>query len=87
MTKTASRLKSLGITPVVTPDAGLFLWCRLPDGIDASRPAHHALGEGVVLAPGNVFSPSLSADNLMRFNVAQCDNPRVFEVLERAMRP
>lgn len=87
MTKTASRLKSLGITPVVTPDAGLFLWCSLPDGIDASRTAHHALGEGVVLAPGNVFSPSLSADNLMRFNVAQCDNPRVFEALERAMRP
>ncbi|MFV1850892.1 MAG: PLP-dependent aminotransferase family protein [Thalassospira sp.] len=87
MTKTASRLKSLGITPVVTPDAGLFLWCKLPDGIDASRTAHHALGDGVVLAPGNVFSPSLAADNLMRFNVAQCDNPRVFEVLERAMRP
>lgn len=87
MTATANRLQSLGITPEITPDAGLFLWCRLPDGIDAAQTARAALAEGIVLAPGNVFSLSQSAGNLMRFNVAQCENPKVFELLERAMKP
>ncbi|WP_443082637.1 aminotransferase-like domain-containing protein [Thalassospira sp. CH_XMU1448-2] len=87
MTQTAKRLASLGIYPVVTPNAGLFLWCALPDGIDAAQVARNALGDGVVLAPGNVFSFSQSAGNLMRFNVAQCQNPKIFDVLERAMRP
>lgn len=87
MTTIANRLQSLGITPEIMPDAGLFLWCRLPDGIDAAQTARVALAEGIVLAPGNVFSLSQSAGNLMRFNVAQCENPKVFEVLERAMKP
>jgi hypothetical protein len=40
----------------------------------------------VVLAPGNVFSPSLSAPDFMRFNTAQMRGPRVAAVLARAMR-
>jgi len=43
------------------------------------------LRENVVLAPGNVFSPSRSMDGFMRFNVSQMADPRVFEVLGRAM--
>ncbi|WP_412558353.1 PLP-dependent aminotransferase family protein [Thalassospira sp. MIT1370] len=87
MTSTAKQLASRGIRPVITPDAGIFLWCALPDGIDAAQTARNALADGVVLAPGNVFSISQSAGNLMRFNVAQCRNPEIFKVLERAMRP
>ncbi|WP_437128969.1 PLP-dependent aminotransferase family protein [Thalassospira aquimaris] len=86
MTQTANNLASLGIHPVLAPKAGIFLWCALPDGIDAAQTARNALADGVVLAPGNVFSMSQSAGNLMRFNVAQCQHPKIFEVLERAMR-
>ena len=86
MDVTQTRLKSLGITPVITPDAGIFLWCRLPDRIDAAIVARNALVDGVVLAPGNVFSISQSANNLMRFNVAQCADDRVFDILARAMQ-
>lgn len=86
MTRTANDLASLGIHPVLTPNAGIFLWCALPDGIDAAQTARNALADGVVLAPGNVFSISQSAGNLMRFNVAQCQPPKILEVLERAMR-
>jgi DNA-binding transcriptional MocR family regulator len=49
--------------------------------------ARRALEEGVVLAPGNVFSPSGSAGRYLRFNVAQCAEPRIFETLRRAMSP
>ena len=63
----------------------MFLWCRLPQGHDAADVARAGLKEGVVLAPGNAFSPSRSASDFMRFNVAQCTEDRVFEVLAQAL--
>jgi hypothetical protein len=38
------------------------------------------------LAPGNVFSVSHTAGRYPRFNVAQCGDKRVFDVLEEVMR-
>jgi DNA-binding transcriptional MocR family regulator len=38
-----------------------------------------------VFAPGNVFSVSQSATGYLRFNVSQCNRPKVYEVLQRAM--
>lgn len=81
----AERLGRLGIVPWVRPRAGFYLWCALPEGRDAAQVAQAALREGVVLAPGNVFSPSLSAGNFMRFNVAQMEDERVWSVLARAL--
>jgi DNA-binding transcriptional MocR family regulator len=86
MASVIPRLGRLRITPWIAPKAGMLLWCRLPDDLDAATVARHALNEDVVLAPGNVFSPAQSARSYMRFNVAQCADERVFAVLERAMR-
>lgn len=86
MAGTILRLRGLGIEPWIEPGAGMFAWCRLPDGLDAAAVARHALAHGIVLAPGNVFSPSQSAAGFLRFNVAQCGDERVFAVLEKAMR-
>jgi hypothetical protein len=47
--------------------------------------ARRASGENMVLAPGNVFSPSRSAASYMRFNVAQSRSARLFAVLEKAL--
>jgi DNA-binding transcriptional MocR family regulator len=85
MEKTISRLKAIGITPWLTPHAGMFLWCRLPAGMDAATLARSCLKENVVLAPGNAFSQSLSAGDFLRFNVAQSSDSRVFNVLARAL--
>lgn len=85
MAEVASRLKGIGIEPWLMPEAGMMLWCRLPDGIDASALARAALAENIVLAPGNVFSVSQSAGNLMRFNVSQMGDGRIFETLLRAI--
>ena len=83
--KTLPRLAALGITPWLTPQAGMFLWCRLPDGVDAARLARACLEEGMVLAPGNAFSLSPQAGGFMRFNVAQSLDPRVHAGLKRAL--
>ncbi|MCS4236644.1 PLP-dependent aminotransferase family protein [Stenotrophomonas sp. BIGb0135] len=83
---TLARLAPLGIRPWVVPQAGMLLWCQLPDGVDAANIARRCLAEGVVLAPGNAFSPSLAAAGFLRFNAAQAQDRRVFEVLARAMR-
>ena len=63
----------------------MFLWCRLPDGLDAADVARAALRENVVLAPGNAFSPGDAASGFMRFNVAQTLDPAIIPTLERAM--
>ncbi|CAO4180490.1 aminotransferase-like domain-containing protein [Methylorubrum extorquens] len=80
-----ARLDSLGITPWIVPRGGFTLWCRLPDGQDAAALARAGLAEGLVLAPGNVFSVSQTAGSFMRFNVAQMTDPRVYDGLARAM--
>ncbi|MFT3816394.1 MAG: PLP-dependent aminotransferase family protein [Rubrivivax sp.] len=85
MARTRSRLEALGIRPWLLPQAGMFLWCRLPQGVDAAAMARACLQDGVVLAPGNAFSRSLSAGDFLRFNVAQCSSDRVFDVLARAL--
>ncbi|MDW9360211.1 aminotransferase class I/II-fold pyridoxal phosphate-dependent enzyme [Sinorhizobium meliloti] len=79
--ETAQRLARIGITPWIEPHAGMFLWCRLPDGIDAARLARQALARGIVLAPGNVFSHAQTASGFLRFNVAQSEDERLFREL------
>ncbi len=85
MGRTLHKLEKLGITPWMKPQGGMFLWMRLPHGLDSARVSQEALHEGVVLAPGNVFSLSQTAIPFLRFNVAQCQTPKIFEVLEKAM--
>jgi DNA-binding transcriptional MocR family regulator len=83
----ATRLNSLCIVPWVMPKGGFYLWCRLPEGRDAAEVARLALKENVVLAPGNVFSVSLSMTGFMRFNVSQMGDGRVYELLGRVLEP
>ncbi|MGU7772957.1 aminotransferase-like domain-containing protein [Burkholderia sp. MR1-5-21] len=85
MGETIRRLARTGLGIWTEPRGGLFVWAELPDGLDAARVARHALDEGVVLAPGNVFSASHSATSFLRFNVSRCKGPAVFDTLARAM--
>jgi DNA-binding transcriptional MocR family regulator len=85
MATTARRLASAGLALWTEPRGGMFLWAMLPEGSDSAAVSRAALAEGVVLAPGDVFSVSRSAVRFLRFNAAQSGHPRVFEVLRRAM--
>jgi DNA-binding transcriptional MocR family regulator len=86
MAVTIQHLNKLGFTLWTRPAGGMFLWAQLPDGLDSSEIAVRALKHKVVLAPGNVFSVSHTASRYLRFNVAQCRNRRMFEVLAEVMR-
>ena len=79
------KLRALGIEPLVLPQAGMFLWCRLPAGFDAAQVAQACLQQGVVLAPGNAFSLSQQAADCVRFNVAQCWDDKIFTVLAEVL--
>ncbi|MEQ1938696.1 PLP-dependent aminotransferase family protein [Mesorhizobium sp. CN5-321] len=86
MSTVASRLRQIGIEPWLMPQAGMFLWCRLPHDADAADLARAAMAKGFVLAPGNVFSVSQSAPNFMRFNVSQMADEGLFDFLRQALR-
>jgi DNA-binding transcriptional MocR family regulator len=86
MATTIEHLERLGFTLWARPHAGMFVWAALPEGLDSSQIAQRALDHHLVLAPGNVFSVSRTAARYLRFNVAQCGNKRVFDVLARVMR-
>lgn len=80
-----AQLEGLGLRPWTRPRGGFYLWCHLPGSRDAAEVAKAALREKVVLAPGNVFSVSQTATDLMRFNVAQT-GPEALRVLASALK-
>lgn len=83
--ETAVRLAALDIHPWLMPRGGFYLWCKLPGDLDSADIARLALAENVVLAPGNVFSPTQSMSRYLRFNVSQMADPRSFEVVKKAL--
>lgn len=84
--ESCERLARLDIEPVIAPRGGFHLWCRLPGEVDSATIAQSALKEGIVLAPGNVFSISQAASRFMRFNAAHMADPRIYAVLEKALK-
>lgn len=86
MAFTAEHLDRLGFILWTHPESGMFLWAQLPNKLDSSEIAIRALERGLVLAPGNVFSVSQTANHFLRFNVAQCANKRVFDLLAETMQ-
>ncbi|WP_425106522.1 PLP-dependent aminotransferase family protein [Ancylobacter sp.] len=79
-----AALATCDVHPWTLPRGGFYLWCRLPRAVDASELAQRGLREGIVLAPGNVFSVSRTAADFMRFNVTQMP-PEVLAFLRRAL--
>lgn len=85
MNETIKRLRELDIEIKIIPKAGLFLWCQLPEDVDAAELSKICLEQGVILAPGQAFSQIISAKRYLRFNVAQSSQPTVYQVLKDAM--
>jgi DNA-binding transcriptional MocR family regulator len=75
----------IGMQLFVEPEAGMFLWARLPNVEDALTLTDGAGKSGIMLAPGVVFRPHLQPSPWMRFNVTTCDNPRVLRWLEQVV--
>ncbi|WP_426210344.1 PLP-dependent aminotransferase family protein [Massilia sp. TWP1-3-3] len=81
--KTVRQMERVGLKVDVAPPAGMFVW------VDAGRNtnvlAERAMGEGLLLAPGSLFSPSQLPSHRMRLNVATMQEPDAWAFLEREL--
>jgi DNA-binding transcriptional MocR family regulator len=71
--KLVEGLRALEFEVPLEPAGGFFVWARMRAGRSADKLAQVALGNGLVLAPGSIFSPELAPSSWLRFNVAHCD--------------
>jgi DNA-binding transcriptional MocR family regulator len=67
-----------------SPNAGLFLWAKLPiRPEDSIAVTNEALSKGIWLAPGSYFRPGEHASEWFRFNAATSDAPELWEFLTK----
>ena len=57
-------------TRVTRPAGGFLLWVQLPHEVDALELYRRALGEGIALVPGHIFSATDQYRSFMRLNAA-----------------
>lgn len=80
-------LDRTGAELFVRPSHSLFIWARWPDFPDANALAQAMLGEGIVMAPGNIFSVnSQRISPWSRCNPHAVQDPRFAQALERLRR-
>ena len=79
-------LKRCGCELPMGFEGGMFIWARLPAGVDGEQLAQAALKQGMVLAPGTLFGYDPAHRDSMRFNVAHSDEPGVQQLFEQLLR-
>lgn len=79
-------LRAAGIGFDNPSDAGLFLWGRLPDGVDVDLLVKDAWQQGILLAGGATFSPVGTALPCLRFNVVLSQHVRLTRYLEQRLQ-
>ena len=80
--RVCASMQAVGVEIFEQPEAGLFLWARLPiDPKQSTGVATRALQHGIWLAPGAYFRPEDRASNWFRFNVANSDHPVLWDFI------
>ncbi|TMJ04013.1 MAG: aminotransferase class I/II-fold pyridoxal phosphate-dependent enzyme, partial [Bacillati bacterium ANGP1] len=80
-----AREMPLGVT-WTHPQGGLFLWVRLPDGMDTERLLPLAVEEGVAYVVGAGFHADGGGRNAMRLNFSFPSEPEIEEGVRRLAR-
>lgn len=65
------------------PEGGLYLWCRLPDGIHQSRLLARSVENRVSFVPGNTFYPGIPSGNYIRLNFTYPNPVQIKEGVKR----
>ena len=76
------NLERAGLKLFHEPTAGMFLWAHAGEQRDAEGLAAAAEQQGIILAPGSLFSPSQARSPWMRFHVAHAGSPRLAKFFE-----
>jgi DNA-binding transcriptional MocR family regulator len=79
------QLCAAGITFENPGEAGLFLWGRVPEGVDVDVLVKDAWEQGILLAGGATFSPVGTASPCLRFNVVLSQHVRLTRYLEERL--
>jgi DNA-binding transcriptional MocR family regulator len=76
------RIEALGLTMAPPPNAGMFAW--VDAGRDTNVLAAQAMAQGLLLAPGSLFSPSQLPTTMMRVNIASMEDAALWTFLAQA---
>jgi 2-aminoadipate transaminase len=68
------------------PEGGLFLWVRLPHGIDTGDMFTRAMGQNVAYVPGGAFYVDGGGQNTMRLCYSVVDEEEIEEGIKRLAR-
>ena len=82
---TMRALEGIGLRFFCRPTAGMFLWADT--GVDTAALASAAAEEGMLLAPGSLFSPNQTPSTWMRLNLANCSDPALLAWLAARIQP
>ena len=82
--RTADGLVRMGAKIAGVPAGGMYLWADF--GRDTNELATAGSREGVLLAPGSLFSPTQLPSSWMRVAAATCLNEHAIKFLARAMQ-
>jgi DNA-binding transcriptional MocR family regulator len=74
-------LRRAGLTIEPSAADGIFLWCRLPAGVDSERLCVDARAAGILLAKGAMFSISGRCSDYLRINAAYGSEPTLTQFL------
>jgi len=82
--RTCEALLRIGAKVVGPPAGGMYLWADF--GRDTNELASSGSREGILLAPGSLFSPTQLPTTWMRVAAASCLNDAAMKFLARAMQ-
>ncbi len=77
------RLEQVGFRIDVTPLAGMFIWANAR--CDTNVLTEEALQQGFLLAPGSLFSPRQLPSSWMRINIANMQDPGIWQFFEQKL--
>ena len=80
------QLRAAGIAFDPPGEAGLFLWGRLPDGVDADLLAQDAYRNQILLVRGATFTADDRPDPHIRFNVVFSQHARLADYLQERLQ-
>lgn len=83
-TQVIHALEECGLSIHAEPAGGMFVWAKLANGKNTAEIASEASKLNIMLAPGNLFRPYQEPSSWLRFNVAHCEDGKVFELLKNA---
>jgi 2-aminoadipate transaminase len=67
----------------VKPDGGMFIWCRLPKKVSATKLFYKAVEKNVAYVSGNVFHANRGGENTFRLNFTNSGLEQIAEGVAR----